>query len=276
MLSLIYEERDPSTTLAWVLLLVLFPGVGVMLYVVFGRNWRLIARTDRQRIEALRARRARCSHRSTRAIRAGAAELSCRETPRSSAGSSPRSARRTAPSRSPASTSRSSRAAPRSSSGCFGDIEAATDHVHLEYFIWEQDALTDAILRPARREGPPGRRGARALRLGRVRSRTASASSGGCERPAPASQADATEVDQAQLPEPPQDRGHRRASRLHRRHEHGPGVHRRQAALTSRGATRTSGSAARSSPTCSGCSRALAAHHAGERLLGAVLPRPRR
>ena len=52
-LSLIYEERDPSTTLAWVLLLALLPGLGVVLYVLFGRNWRLIGATDRKRIAAL-------------------------------------------------------------------------------------------------------------------------------------------------------------------------------------------------------------------------------
>ena len=50
---LIYEERDPSTTLAWVLTLTLFPVFGVILYVIFGRNWRNIGAVDQKRVAAL-------------------------------------------------------------------------------------------------------------------------------------------------------------------------------------------------------------------------------
>ena len=142
-LSLIYEERDPSTTLAWVLLLALLPGVGVVLYVLFGRNWRLIGATDRKRIAALaRGRDALAPVYARYATRASAflAESSpaigrLSRAIRSQNGNEP------LPCFDPEVFSVGAEKFER----LFGDIEAATDHVHLEYFIWRQDELTARV-----------------------------------------------------------------------------------------------------------------------------------
>jgi cardiolipin synthase len=137
---LIYEERDPSTTLAWVLLLTLFPIVGVIVYVIFGRNWRNIGALDRTRVAALArghetltpvydrhadnaaefvAAGAPVIGRLSRAIQAqnGTEPLPCFD-----------------PEIFPSGAEKFER--------LLRDIEGATDHVHLEYFIWEEDALT--------------------------------------------------------------------------------------------------------------------------------------
>jgi cardiolipin synthase len=52
IVSLIYEERDPSTTLAWILVLLLVPPVGIVLYALFGRDQRRPGARDRRRQEA--------------------------------------------------------------------------------------------------------------------------------------------------------------------------------------------------------------------------------
>jgi len=141
VLVLIYEERDPSTTLAWALLFVMFPGIGVLLYVLFGRNWRNIGRADRKRAAALLhghetlapmyARFAdsadalsRSEHPIVRQLHAAihaqnqTSPLPCADVEIFSAGAD-------------------------KFSRLLADIEDATDHVHLNYFIWEQDALTE-------------------------------------------------------------------------------------------------------------------------------------
>ena len=38
-IALIYDDRDPTTTLAWILLLWALPGFGLILYFFAGRNW---------------------------------------------------------------------------------------------------------------------------------------------------------------------------------------------------------------------------------------------
>jgi len=145
MLTLIYEERDPSTTLAWVLILLLLPGIGVVAYVLFGRNWRLIAKNDHLRIEALRLGAEMLSPVYARHAQR-IAELERRDPPligrlitaiRSQDGTEPL----------PCIDLEIFPSGAEKFSRLYKDIEAATDHVHLEYFIWEQDALTDGFCR---------------------------------------------------------------------------------------------------------------------------------
>jgi cardiolipin synthase A/B len=40
VIAIIAEDREPTTTLAWILVLVLFPGIGLILYYFAGRDWR--------------------------------------------------------------------------------------------------------------------------------------------------------------------------------------------------------------------------------------------
>ena len=39
----ITDEREPTETLAWLLILFAFPGLGLLFYFLFGRNWKKIA-----------------------------------------------------------------------------------------------------------------------------------------------------------------------------------------------------------------------------------------
>jgi len=140
ILVLIYEERDPSTTLAWVLLLVLLPVAGIALYAVFGRNWRHIGTTDRKRVAALARGRqmlapiySRYSERAA-AFVGGSAPVVARLSSaiRAQNGTEP------LPCFDPEIFSTGAEKFER----LLRDIKDAADHVHLEYFIWEQDELT--------------------------------------------------------------------------------------------------------------------------------------
>ncbi|MDR3686698.1 MAG: cardiolipin synthase [Coriobacteriia bacterium] len=137
---LIYEERDPSTTLAWVLLLTLFPVGGVLLYVVFGRNWRNIGAVDRKRVAALKRGQEALQPIYARHARAAAEFVASGAPDVSKLSSAIRAQNGTEPLLcfDPEIFSRGAEKFER----LLRDIEAATDHVHLEYFIWEQDALT--------------------------------------------------------------------------------------------------------------------------------------
>lgn len=140
VLVLISEERDPSTTLAWALTLIIFPGVGLGLFLLFGRNLSRTGKRDRRRREA-------------KALTVGAR---CSRYKRWSAGAD--AAIEALPGylrRLPHLIERQNGTRPLPAvdleifgdgaakfERLFADIAAATDHVHLEYFIWEQDVLT--------------------------------------------------------------------------------------------------------------------------------------
>lgn len=140
---LIYDERDPSTTLAWALMLLALPGVGLILYVVFGRNWRAIGKRDAVRKESERlgdeamrpvnlrwaqpaalalSTKAESARRISLALRTqtGACPLPCTDVRIFDNGADKFEA-------------------------LFKDIAEASDHIHLEYFIWEHDTLTGRI-----------------------------------------------------------------------------------------------------------------------------------
>jgi cardiolipin synthase len=145
MLTLIYEERDPSTTLVWMMILLVLPGLGVVAYVLFGRNWRLIAKNDLRRVEALRLGGEMLAPIYARHA-AGIAELERRDPPiigrlitaiRAQVGTAPL----------PCIDLEIFPAGAEKFARLYRDVEAATDHVHLEYFIWEQDKLTDDFCR---------------------------------------------------------------------------------------------------------------------------------
>ena len=41
-IKLILENRDPSKTLIWILIFIIFPGFGIFIYAILGRNIRKI------------------------------------------------------------------------------------------------------------------------------------------------------------------------------------------------------------------------------------------
>jgi cardiolipin synthase A/B len=138
--TVIYEERDPSTTLAWVLVFVAAPPLGLFLYVLAGRNLRRGGSRDKRRVlaeglgrEALAPIYERFAPESAglesdgppvvgrlvRAVRTltGTEPLPCTDLAILAGGV-------------------------EKFERLYLDIESATDHVHLEYFIWENDELT--------------------------------------------------------------------------------------------------------------------------------------
>lgn len=140
ILMLVYEERDPSTTLAWGLILVLFPGFGLILYVLFGRNWRIIARSDRKRIAALARGDEMLAPMYARHAEA-ASELEAVDPPVvGRLVSAIRAQNHTEPL--PCADLEIFASGGEKFDRLYRDIEAAQHHVHLEYFIWEQDELT--------------------------------------------------------------------------------------------------------------------------------------
>jgi len=145
VLVLIYEERDPSTTLAWVLVLVLLPGLGVLLFMFFGLNWRVLGRADKKRTAALMRsdemiapvyeRYADASKEIGRTHPAIAGQLVA----------AIHAQNRTAPL--PCTGLRIFTSGADEFTSLLDDIENAGSHVHLEYFIWEQDELTARFCR---------------------------------------------------------------------------------------------------------------------------------
>ena len=39
-MTIILENRDPSKTMTWLLIFILLPGIGLVIYAIFGRNIR--------------------------------------------------------------------------------------------------------------------------------------------------------------------------------------------------------------------------------------------
>ncbi|PID52579.1 MAG: cardiolipin synthase [Candidatus Moraniibacteriota bacterium] len=50
---IIMENRDISSTLAWILVFLLFPIIGFVLYVFFGRNWKVVSPNKKEHIKDL-------------------------------------------------------------------------------------------------------------------------------------------------------------------------------------------------------------------------------
>jgi len=138
--TVIYEERDPSTTLAWVLVFLAVPLLGFVLYILLGRDQRVEAARDKRRRHAqdrgrevitpiysrfaeeatlLETTRPAIVGRLVRAIRTmtGAGPLPCTDLAILAGGA-------------------------EMFERLYRDIEAANDHIHLEYYIWEDDELT--------------------------------------------------------------------------------------------------------------------------------------
>lgn len=140
---LIFEERDPSTTLAWALTLILFPGVGLVLYLLIGRNWREIGRRDRKLATAERLAREAMS--PLYALYAEEAREFERTGPRLYARliDSLRIQARSQPL--PCEDFELFESGQAKFARLLQDIRSARHHVHLEYFIWEQDDLTGEV-----------------------------------------------------------------------------------------------------------------------------------
>lgn len=140
IITLVSEERDPSTTLAWIFILLLIPVVGIALYLLFGRDQRAAGARDPRRSAAAQS--------AARVLR----PLRERFTLPSELSADPLYARVST------AITRLNGTEPLPCDGLevytggdakfarlLADIEGARDFVHLQYFIWGSDDLTRRV-----------------------------------------------------------------------------------------------------------------------------------
>ena len=229
MVTLIMENREPADTLAWAFAFLLVPVLGIIFYFIAGRDWATITEKKQwmrdyyaQLQAALKPffeRNAAADARfrqqfggtyverlsDTMSREDGLGVVSADQAEIFPTGAEKFSRLRV-------------------------DLAAAQRFIHIQYFIWEDDELTDALTEILRDRVQAGVRGALPLRLpgqqaleqGQARGTRAAGREGGEGR----------RLDlPSELPRPPQDRRHRRRDRLHRRLQRGPGVRRRRRAF---------------------------------------------
>jgi cardiolipin synthase len=152
---LIYEDRDPSTTLAWLLILLFLPVVGIPLYFFAGRVWPW--RRHRARIDAVSAAE---GHRVLPAVYAShqlwANERRSRYDGTDVAKIITMIERQSDGHPLPAETVEIFTSGAEKFDRLLADMEAATDHIHLQYFIWERDELTARVADVLRRKVAEG------------------------------------------------------------------------------------------------------------------------
>ena len=141
---LIGDEREPSLTLTWLLILIFVPVLGVLLYIFLGRDWRVVARRKGW-AQALHAQRVKGMSPVYQRNRA-AGDRFMREWQGTTADKVQRAI----------SAKEVAQVLPTSSIELFlqgadkfasleRDLRNARRFIHLQYFIWEQDELTAKI-----------------------------------------------------------------------------------------------------------------------------------
>jgi cardiolipin synthase len=141
---LIYDNREPSSTLVWLFALILLPGIGIVLFLFFGRDWKVI--TARRHwaegyVIAQTAKMRPLYERNEPADQVfkerfgtgSAADIAA--TIETENGSRPL----------PADTLEIFPAGGENFARLEQDLAAATSFIHMEFFIWEQDELTARI-----------------------------------------------------------------------------------------------------------------------------------
>jgi cardiolipin synthase len=141
---LIYDNREPSSTLLWLLTLIFLPGIGIILFLFFGRDWKVI--TARRHwaegyVAAVTAKMRPVYERNEAADRVFgerygsglAADISA--TIERENGSRPL----------PADGVEIFPTGAENFARLEQDLAAATSFVNMEFFIWEQDELTARI-----------------------------------------------------------------------------------------------------------------------------------
>jgi cardiolipin synthase A/B len=142
---LILENRRPQSTLAWMLAFVLAPGLGVLVYILFGRNRKAFSRQSKLLRQDLEA--------NARPLLEPILSRQDAEIARLEADSAVRRklmmlVRHNSHS---ALTCRNDVDIQQGGAAFYGsmmaDIEAARHSVHLQYFIWAADPFTDRLKR---------------------------------------------------------------------------------------------------------------------------------
>ena len=230
VVALATDDRDPSTVLAWLFVIMLLPVIGIIAYFFIGRNYR---RASRKRVEVL-GQMTRLADRSLGPALAAnqafseAALTALKDTPGGRVESTGRHENGIVPL--PADTVDIYTAGSQKFPALLAEMATAEKYIHLMYLIWEQDELTAKVKTvlldrlQGRRAGPHPLRLAQLHQLqeGRAQGARRSGRRGGPVLQAPLAR---------QLPQPHEDGDHRRQERVLGRHEHGPGVHRRRPAV---------------------------------------------
>ena len=155
VIILIYEDRDPSTTLAWLLILLFLPVVGIPLYFFAGRVWPW--RRHRARVDAAIAAE---SHRVLPAVYAAhqlwANKRRSRYDGTDVAKIITMIERQSDGHPLPAETVEIFTSGAEKFDRLIEDMEAAADHINLQYFIWERDELTARVAAVLRRKVAEG------------------------------------------------------------------------------------------------------------------------
>ena len=230
VVALATDDRDPSTVLAWLFVIMLLPVVGMIAYFFIGRNYRRDSKKRRQvlgKMESL-AERTLTPTLAATAPFSEAAVAGLEGTPGERVEATGQHEHGIVPL--PADTVDIYTAGSQKFPALLEEMATAEKYIHLMYLIWEQDELTAKVKdSPAR--PPQGRRaGPHPLRLAQLHQLQEGRAQGtgrGGGRGRPVLQAHLAR----QLPQPHEDGDHRRQERVLRRHEHGPGVHRRRSAL---------------------------------------------
>ena len=145
ILVIVGEDREPTTALAWILALLLLPGLGLVLYFFFGRNWKVIT-LNKSETHALRFRidefmspiyeRNLADAARLREPSVGTAVDGLVEAIEGMHGASPL----------PAESFEVLYSGEEKFERLFEDLRAADRHIHMQYFIWEQDELTARLV----------------------------------------------------------------------------------------------------------------------------------
>lgn len=140
VVTMIYQERDPSATLAWLLLFLALPWLGFALFLLIGRDPRRAGAHDELRIRTSQRGRAVMAPRYA-SFTDEAAEYAHGQpkiVARLMHAIHELSGTEPLPCTSFAVYAKSAEMFDR----LYADITAATDHIHLEYYTWEDDELT--------------------------------------------------------------------------------------------------------------------------------------
>ena len=220
VLVIITENRNPLKTIPWVIVLLLAPGIGLLFYFFFGqdnRKQRIISRRTYKRIMK-----------------------------RPQEGKLPQDACSVPAPYQPLVTLLTNS---NQSSLLYGsditiytngtdkfhdllqEIAKATHHIHIQYYIFCDDEVGNKVKKTADRESQRRSRSPRSLRRCGLLERERQVLQGnvGCRHRSPCFPESGVSSlhQQSKLPEPPEDRGHRRQSRFYGWHEHCRPLHER-------------------------------------------------
>ena len=145
IIMLIMDDREPSITLAWLFVLLFLPFIGVVFYIFFGRDWKVVARrhgwvqrlreTEREEMAPIYERNAGASDR----FRAEWADTIAVPIQRAITNENVAALL-------PASSLELFNDGAHKFRRLKEDLAGARRFIHLQYFIWEQDRLTAELV----------------------------------------------------------------------------------------------------------------------------------